>query len=306
MRFLRCFRIFLLVFLVFLVHAGGPTSGQADPDPEPLASDATTEPEEEPPAGPDLGAANELVRAGNFSEAETLLAAIQGEFPDDPQLTLMRGEVLLALGRFDDALPVLRRSAEIDGDRPRVNFQLATALQVTGDRQGALDAFARELEFNQDTSVQVMVRLNRSVLLEQARDWAASAEELEQVLALEPGRTEVYGDVAALYLQAGELELAARSLDRGAGVGFRSAGHFYSLGARYYDKKSYEQAVQAFRQALEIDPAMASAERSLAGALDQLGDAEAALQHLRRYRELKPDAPDADKVNERIRALEGS
>ena len=69
---------------------------------------------------------------------------------------------------------------------------------------------------------------------------------------------------------------------------------------------AYEAAIKALSQAVEIDPGLAEAERSLAGALDQLGDAEAALQHLRRYRELKPDAPDADKVNERIRALEGS
>ena len=65
----------------------------------------------------------------------------QGAGPKLKQL-LMRGEILLALGRAGEALEPLRRSAEIDADRARVHFQLATALSVTGDAPGALEAFA--------------------------------------------------------------------------------------------------------------------------------------------------------------------
>ena len=252
----------------------------------------------------DLSEANELVQAGRFSEAEQLLLSLIEQSPDDLRIVLMRGEVLLALNRHADALPLLERVAELDGNRPRVHFQLGAALQATGDRQGALDAFARELELNPDPRVQVMALLNRSMLLEQQKDWIGSAAELEAVLELEPDRVEAHGDVASLYLRAGELDSAASRLAQGLECGFQSANHHYVLGARYYENKAYEAAVQALLQALEIDPGLAEAERSLAGALDQVGRGAEALEHLRRYLELEPEAPDAQRVRDRIREIE--
>ena len=256
------------------------------------------------PAGVDLSQANELVRSGAYAEAERALAALQTEHPDEPRLLLMRGEVLLALGKQEQALPLLRRTVELDPERPRAHFQLATALQGSGDREGALEAYAEEINLNDDVQVQAMARLNRSLLLEQQQDWSGSAAELHAALELAPGRLEAYGDVASLYLRAGELDAAADSLEQGLARGFRSAKHQYILGARYYEKQAYEEAIKFLLQALEIDPGLAEAERSLAGALDQVGREAEALEHLRRYLELEPEAPDARRVRDRIREIE--
>ena len=59
---------------------------------------------------------------------------------------------------------------------------------------------------------------------------------------------------------------------------------------------STDRAVTAFSRALEIDPALASAERSLGLALTRLGRKAEAAQHFRRYLQLRPDADDADIV----------
>jgi tetratricopeptide (TPR) repeat protein len=262
-------------------------------------------PVDDGPVAVDLSHANRLVLAGAYTEADAALASLAEEHPDDPRVLLMRGEVLLALGKPAEALPLLQRTVELDGDRPRAHFQLATALQSEGNREGALEAYAKEITITGDPRVHVLARLNRSLLLEQGKEWAGAASELEAVVAIEPGRLQAYGDLATLYLHAGKLEEAARSLERGLDHGYRSARHYYVLGARFYEKKAYESAVETLRQALAIDPGFADAERTLAGALDQMGQAPAALEHLKRYLELKPDAPDAADVAERIRSIEG-
>jgi tetratricopeptide (TPR) repeat protein len=268
---------------------------------------AQADPVEQSAAAPqraDLTEANELIRDSRYAEADELLATLQGTFPDDPALLLMRGEILLALGRAGDALEPLRRSAEIDADRARVHFQLATALSAMGDAQGALDAFAAEIEHNDDAEIQALALLNRSMLLEQQRMLDEAAAELERLVELQPARAEVYGDLATIYIQAGHVEQAAGALDRGAEAGFLSGQHYYSLGARLYRDKDYEGASRALEKALEIDPAMARAERSLGAALERLDRLDEAVVHLRRYLELAPDAPDADRVAEQIRAAE--
>jgi tetratricopeptide (TPR) repeat protein len=293
----------LFLLLAALLAPGSPARGQQQPAAPPEPTAAAEQPGAELP-GADLSQAVERIRAGSYEEAQDLLAALQPEFPDDAALLLMRGEVLLALGRAEEALDVLRHGAEVDPERPRMNFQLGTALASTGQREAALEAFGHEIEVNEEAEVQVLSRLNRSLLLQQERRWGSAAEELEAVLLLQPERSKVYGDLASLYIQAGDAEAAVDALERGEEAGFSSAAHYYSLGARLYKSEMFEQAVVMLAEALRIDPGMAEAERSLAASLERLGRESEALEHLRRYLELHPDAPDAAVVAEKIRAAE--
>jgi tetratricopeptide (TPR) repeat protein len=252
----------------------------------------------------DLTEANTLVTESKYSEAESLLAGLQEEFPDDPALLLLRGELLLALGRADQAQAALEHGATVDPDRPRMHFQLGTALASTGQRKPALEAFARELEINQDEAVRTLAHLNRSLLFEQERKWAEAVQELEAVLEIQPSRAEVYGDLATLYLQAGQTTEAMLAMERGAGAGFASSRHYYSLGARLYRDERYEDAASMLTKAVELEPDLAQAERSLAAALEKMGRDDEARQHLRRYLELNPAAPDADVVSEKLESAE--
>lgn len=288
------------VWIAASLAATAPTPAAAQAEPPSAA-----EPDAAVGGRADLGAVNELVRAGSYVEAETSLAALQQDFPDDPRILLMRGELLLAIGRPPDALPILRQCAEIDPALPRLHFQLATALQAVGDASAALEEFGREIEINADPRVQVLAHLNRSLLRERNEDRSGAADEIVAALALDPARLEAYGDAAALYLEADRLDEASHWLDRGFEAGFRSPQHLYSLGARYLSRDSFEPAVAAFRKALEIDPSYAEAARSLAVALDRMGRSNEAVQQFRRYLELRPDAPDATRIAERIREVEG-
>ncbi len=272
-----------------------------------LAAAAQEAPAPQPGAAQpaDLAAASRLVQAGSYDEAERALAALEERHPDDPPLLRMRGEVLVALQRFADALPVLRRCADLDPTLTRVQFQLGTALVATGDRAGALEAFAREIALNDDANVDGLSHLNRFLLLEQDRDWQRAATELEAALGLGSAAPEAWGDLAMLHLEAGRPEEAARALDSGLAAGFRSARHLYSVGAAYFKKKEFVPAGDAFRKALEVEPENADAARSLGMALDAAGQKAEALQHFRRYLELRPDAADAAQIAERIRAAGG-
>jgi tetratricopeptide (TPR) repeat protein len=299
----------LFLLLAALAVTGIPVAAQQQATSPSESAPSPAEPsipgeEEAQPTVADLSEAVERIRVGAYDEAEVVLAALQVDFPDDPALLLMHGEVLLALGRSEEALEVLRRGAEEAPERPRMNFQLGTALASSGQREPALDAFAREIEVNEDPEVRVLARLNRSLLLQQERRWGEAAEELEAVLILQPERSNVYGDLATLYIQAGDAEAAVSALERGREAGFASAVHYYSLGARLYKDEMFEQAAVMLSEALRVDPTMAEAERSLAASLERLGREAEALDHLRRYLELRPDAPDADIVSDKLRAAE--
>jgi tetratricopeptide (TPR) repeat protein len=258
----------------------------------------------EVPPGPDLTEANELITAEEYEKADEVLAAVLAEFPDDPGTLFMRGEVLLALGRPEDARPLLEKTVELDPERLRAHFQLGAALQAAGEAEAALAAFAREIELNEEPQVQIMARMNCSIIYEQQQKWDQAAAEMEAIITIDPDDPRSYGDLASLYLQAGELEKVTDVLVRGVEAGFSSPQHYYILGSRYYRKEAYEQAAEAFADALELNSNFPDAEKSLGGTLQKLDRNQDAALHFKRYLELVPDAPDAKEIKKHIAELE--
>jgi len=291
----------LLIPLAILVafFASAPAEAQKI---DPLTGEVVEQAPPPEPVGPDLTAANEQVRSNDFAAAEALLAELQLEFPENEIVLAMRGELLVALNRIDEAIPLLQKVAGIAPQRPRVHFQLGSALASTGDGPAAIEAFGRELELSKEPQVRLLSHLNRSMLFQQKRKWSEAAAELEAALELDPSRTEAWGDLATLHLDAGDLDASLKVLQTGAEAGFQSGRHYYSVGARLFKAERFAAAKTAFTEVLAIDPAHARAERSLAATLEKLGDADAALDHWARYLELAPGASDADQVTQKLNA----
>ena len=290
-----------LAFFLLATVAAAQTE-QRDPLTGQITVVAAEEPEK--PSKADLTEANQLVLAKDYSGAESVLAALQADFPEDADLLMLRGELLLALKRPEESIEVLRTAAELDPDRPRLHFQLASALVATGQTEPAIEAFGREIELSKDAQVLVFSHLNRSMLFQERKDWTASASELEAVLALDPERKPVYGDLVAMYVQSDRLDAAADTLERGEAVGFDSVTHWYSVAVRLAKDGEYERAVDLFTKAIALDPNHADSERALAAALEQLGQHDEAIVHLKRYLELNPEGPDSKAIRAKIDASE--
>jgi Flp pilus assembly protein TadD len=266
-----------------------------------LACEADTRP------GPEtieigLGEARTSVKDGLYPEAVEILSQIVDDETEDRSLLTLYGEILVASGQAEQAVPILERAIVLAPDKERLHFQLATAYNSLGMVDEALAAFSREIELNEHPEVQFLAQLNSSILLGQTERYVEAAAALEKALELQPEHPQAYGELATLYLRTGDAAKASATLSRGADIGFRSARLYFNVGARLYNDRSYAEAERAFARALEIDPRMADAERSQASALSQLGRDTEAREHLARYLELRPDAPDVDAIREQIDA----
>lgn len=287
----------LLIALALVLLAAAPADAQKI---DPLTGEIVEQAPPPEPLGPDLSEAYEKVKAQEYAGAEAILAGLQPAFPDDERLLALRGELLVALNRIDEAVPILQKVAGIAPERPRVHFQLGTALASSGDKAGAIEAFGKELEHSTEPQVRLLAHMNRSILYQQQRQWSEAAVELESALDLDPSRLQAWADLITIHLDASNLDAALSALHRGSEAGHRSARHYYSVGARLFKAGRFGDARGAFTEVLEIDPTHARAERSLAATLEELGKEEEALEHWARYLELAPGAADADQVARKL------
>ena len=101
-----------------------------------------------------LGIALDRVRA--YAEAEPHWRAVLAAHPDDASALGWLGTCLIALGRNDEALPLLERAHELTPDHPNLPFHIAVARGETPDKQpdnmiqqlfdGYADRFDQHLE----------------------------------------------------------------------------------------------------------------------------------------------------------------
>jgi tetratricopeptide (TPR) repeat protein len=252
----------------------------------------------------EIRAAKELVREANYADAAAALATLVETRPDNLELVALYGEVLLAKGAPDEAVPVLKRAIDLAPEQPRLHFQLATARLAIGEVDGALEAFGEEIAVNEDTEVRRMAHLNRFILHRNKKQWTEAAADLEAAIAIKEESPQVYADLFDLYMQAREPDKAMDALRRGEERGFKSAALYFNIGAWLYNEKKYTDSVAAFERAIEISPDMAAAQRGLASSLVQLDRTRDAVPHYRRYLELRPDADDADEIRQTIEDAE--
>ncbi len=199
--------------LALVLLAATPADAQKR---DPLTGEVVEQAPPPEPLGPDLSEAYAKVKAQEYAGAEAILARLQPEFPDDERLLALRGELLVALSRIDEAIPILQKVAGIAPERPRVHFQLGTALASSGDKAGAIEAFGKELEHSKEPQVRLLAHMNRSMLYQQQRLWSEAAVELESALDLDPSRLQAWADLITLLLAVGDLDGALSALQKGS------------------------------------------------------------------------------------------
>ena len=71
---------------------------------------------------------------------------------------------------------------------------------------------------------------------------------------------------------------------------------WFNIGANFSNRSQFEEAANAYRRALALDPGFADAVRELGFLQIRTGDPKSALEFLEQYLEARPDAADAGYV----------
>jgi tetratricopeptide (TPR) repeat protein len=224
---------------------------------------------------------------------------------DDPAAALLRYDALLALGRRDEAEPLLD-SLVAGGAEPAETskrlFNLAVAIQRSGDDDAALARFRQAIEL--DPQLTEAWAAIAAIELASKRPQKA-VDAAAQVLAARPGDVEAMTVQYEAYKTLGEREKAAAMLEQMEGVS-QDAGVLYRRGVALFNAGNYTQAVVILRQAVEADPDLAGAHYTLGLALVNQGESAAAVEHLERFLALTPDSPDAASAREMVAYLKAS
>jgi tetratricopeptide (TPR) repeat protein len=302
-----------------------PTAVPAGPEPPGWQTQTRLRvPPPPPPAGqqPDLTALAAMLRQGSVQDAETEARALLGRHPDSGVLWKVLGVALARQGR--EALPALRRAAELLPADAEAHRNLAAVLQQLGQLPEALAHLERSLEIEPHDPRVLVAAADCLCALGRARDavplyeralereprfleahnnlgnalqelgeCARAVDCYRQALALTSGDAQINANLGNALRQLGRLEEAldcsqrAVALDPGMSVAHNNLGlALAALGRRH-------EAAASFRQAIQLDPSFLSALHNLGNVLADLGEHGEALSAYRRAADLDSQRADS-------------
>jgi tetratricopeptide (TPR) repeat protein len=183
------------------------------------------------------------------------------------------------------------------GDQPELHVVIGRALRVAGRLPEAIDEFKRAIALN-PTLARVHDNLALAYLMNEGASRLTDAErEFKTELVSNPDEFFANYYLGIVYIFQRKWELAITFLKHAARVQSDNPDPYFQLGQAYQELEKHDQAIEALKKAIALNPDLAhnkfqvtTAHYRLAQSLLKVGQAEAGQKELRLSSELKAEA----------------
>ncbi len=232
--------------------------------------------------------AQEAQRAGQWAQAEKLYRAALKAGGPDPGGLREHARMLSQLGRHLEALKTLDRARQLRPDDLDLLAVRGSLLRAAGRVEEAIDTHRKVLAKRASPDAADPLRLGHA--LRDHGDLDAAREQFEAALALDPTSLPARHEAATCRFRLGDLRGAAEQLDQCLALRPDVPGILMTASAVARARGRHQDAIAFVERALSIQPDLANAHSNLAQLLRELGRIDEALPHFRRAIELAPDA----------------
>lgn len=169
---------------------------------------------------------------------------------------LGRADTLIAADRFDDAIDVLKKLAEMEPARSDVWTALGDALRRQERYGEATAAYDQAIaNFSDSQNVLWPVYYTRGITNEREKNWPEAEADFRKALELSPDQPQVLNYLGYSYLEMNiNLDEALSMIERAVAARPDSGAIVDSLGWGLYRLGRYEEAVIQMEQAVELLP----------------------------------------------------
>ena len=208
------------------------------------------------------------------------------------QQALLEGRELYRKGFSESAIVQYRKAIELDPELAQAYIELGKILTETKNNAYAITIYQKLAQLQPDTMEWKEILFDLHTAYEMPREAAAVGEEL---LLRRPDDLELIKRLAEVYKGYGLQDKYADTLVRGARIS-KDAKMYFDAGEAYLAADMKPQAVDAYRQAVAIEPTNLEYQNALGKGLNASGDSDAARAH---YANLVKQFPEAAGLRDR-------
>jgi tetratricopeptide (TPR) repeat protein len=231
-----------------------------------------------------------LVNTGRASEAEAKTHQLLERFPQIGMLWKILSVALVRQGK--EALPALRRTAELMPDDAEAHSNLGATLRARGLWSEALASFQTSLELRPghlDTLSQAAEAQNNlgNALFDAGR-YADAVDCYQAALQIKTDNAKIHSNLANAFRRLGRLPEATASSRRAIALNPTLGEAHNNLGLALAAQGQFEAAAESYKRALSLDAGYVDALNNLGNSLRDLGQRRECLAVYARAIDLDP------------------
>lgn len=200
-----------------------------------------------------LGLGDLALATGDLSTAETEFERATTLAPDLPEAWVARARLALERRTWKDARTNAEKGLALDANVPDGHFILGIALW----KLGALDPAATQLEAARSAGPNTRLEVALGAVRFEQGDLEGAAALLGPVLKTEPGNPEANYWMARVLHKRSEYSLALESIRAAVDRAANRPQYHHELGLILRDSGKAPEAIEAWKQAVKLDPTYA-------------------------------------------------
>ena len=220
--------------------------------------------------------ADDLRRADKYGEAAPLLAELKEREPGLYVLPFEAGENDLAWGKSREAIEEFRAALKLNPLFDQAALGLGRAYFELGQDSQAATALEIALSLNPRN---FLARLALAKVYFRSNNLQEAEREIARVVAEQPDFAEAHADYGVVLAREGRYAEAENELERGLTLGYRDANSLNFLGVARAERGEANKAIEAYQEALKLDPYFAAADLNLALEYRRLGNVSEASRY---------------------------
>ena len=197
-----------------------------------------------------------------------------------------RGETLLELRRYEDALSAYNRAVELQPDYAEAWLGQGDALLALGKAEAALDAYDQAIQIQREYPEAWKGRGEALVALQR---YEAAISAFDQVTKLQPDDVETWERRGMIQMKLQRYSAAIASYDKALEIQPNYASAWYRRGWALHNLQQYEEALKSYDKAVEHKPDFAESWYQRGNAFVNLNKHREAVDSYQQAVQFQPD-----------------
>jgi tetratricopeptide (TPR) repeat protein len=209
--------------------------------------------------------------------------------PDDFRTFYNIGNMLVLLGRTDEAIEYYNRVLDAKPGDADTCIALASARIIKGETGLALDSYREGLKYHPENTI---LRGELALALLQLNRLDEAITELEQLVKIKADST-TYCNLGIAWAQKGQASRAAEYYKKAIELDRANAKAYYNFGNLLLAQNMPEKAIMEYQKAIQAMPDYALAHNMLAAVFMRTGKIAEAITEYEKAVKIEPDNKDA-------------
>ena len=184
--------------------------------------------------------------------------------PQNADLYIQKGNILLDMGKSEEAKENYRRAIQLDPNNASAHYNLGVVLHLEGNTERAIDEYQRAIKLR-DTHFPAHMKLAEA--LTEKRRLEDALRTYARASVLQPRTAEIYYNMGNILIAQGRLDEAVAQFERAVRFKPDYARAHNNLGSTLLQQKKLDEAIAHFEEAVRLDPGYQLARENLNDAL---------------------------------------